>query len=87
MKVAVIGGSGFVGRNLCRYLAERSYQVMATTREPEKAPVSADSITWLGLDLLESPLVEINFNGVDCVVYLAARAHVLADSYPGPHGP
>jgi len=84
MKVAVIGGGGFVGRHLCNYLAQHAYEVIATTRDLARVPVNADNITWLQLELLDSPKHEPDFAGVDCVVYLAARAHLMSDSTTDP---
>ncbi|WP_267882014.1 NAD-dependent epimerase/dehydratase family protein, partial [Streptomyces sp. NRRL F-6674] len=33
-KAVVIGGTGFIGRHICRALAKRGYEVLAMARKP-----------------------------------------------------
>lgn len=60
----VTGASGFTGRALCHYLREQGYEVREATRASTftLAP-DADFSPWL--------------KGVDVVVHLAAKVHVL----------
>ena len=37
-KILILGGSGFVGRSVCRLLSQKSYQVTVLTREQVHAP-------------------------------------------------
>lgn len=84
MKLAVIGGAGFIGRHLCRYLVECGHQVTATTRQPDQAAQLEADVSWLPLDLLDDVPTMPDFTAIDCVIYLAGRAHVLADSSDDP---
>jgi nucleoside-diphosphate-sugar epimerase len=66
-RVVVTGASGFVGRQLYRYLQAGGYRVDAWVRGERSAE---DDIAALG--------------GVDCVVHLAGRAHVLREQSVDP---
>lgn len=77
--VLVTGASGFVGTVLCEALAARGYRVRAATRSPGPSVDGA---------LIERVVVgEINgatdwsrvLPGVETIVHLAARAHVMRD--------
>lgn len=77
-RVLVTGASGFVGRTLCSALARSGYVVRAALRADramdacisEKCVVGAigSSTDWTAA-----------LSGVDTVIHLAARAHVLGD--------
>lgn len=82
-KVLVTGGAGFVGRALCPSLAAAGHEVVATTRrrnvELDVPRVRFETIgdqssaDWRGL-----------VAGIDAVVHLAARAHMLDDTAADP---
>jgi nucleoside-diphosphate-sugar epimerase len=77
MNVSVIGGSGFIGRHLCQYLLQCGHQVRATLRSPDRDLIDDDNISYQSLDLLDAQAPRLDLTGMDCVIYLAARAHVL----------
>lgn len=83
-KVLVTGATGFVGRHLCALLARRGYDVVGTVRSLStgaKGPGYdireigdiGDAIDW-------GPLLD----GVDFVVHLAARVHVMDEQESDP---
>jgi nucleoside-diphosphate-sugar epimerase len=84
MNVLVIGGSGFVGRNLCQYLLQCGHQVTATLRSLDRELIDDDNINYQPLDLLDAQAPRLDLTGMDCVIYLAARAHVLEDASVDP---
>ena len=84
MVVMVVGGSGFIGSHLCAYLAAHQHRVIATTRRLEPTPRSSEEIEYRQLDLLGSSLGSLEFAGVDCVVYLAARTHIIQEVEDDP---
>jgi hypothetical protein len=49
-RVVVTGATGLIGRHLCKQLAERGYQVVIFTRNPEKArssvPEASEYVAW-----------------------------------------
>ena len=82
MRVLVTGGSGFVGRHLVPALAE-THEVISVVRRPGSsvgAPkkvvvpdIAAQDVDW-------RPALA----GVDVVVHLAARVHVMKDAAENP---
>jgi UDP-N-acetyl-alpha-D-quinovosamine dehydrogenase len=72
-RILVTGAAGFIGRALCRGLAERGHTVLGRTRRPaaslpgiELRPIGdiGPQTDWSG-----------QLEGVDCVIHLANRAH------------
>jgi nucleoside-diphosphate-sugar epimerase len=81
MKVLVTGSTGFVGRALIRRLVADGYKVRAASRLPVDDPVAYETVTIGGIDGGTDwrPALE----GVDGVVHLAARVHVMRDAPDG----
>lgn len=71
MHVLVTGGTGFVGRHLCRELDDRGHDVTALARSPRDADLPSGVATARGdvtvRDSLDSPMA-----GMDAVVHLVA---------------
>lgn len=82
-RILVTGASGFVGRQLCRILLERGETVLAGARSSSTTPVAGAQPLITG-DLSESQNLTSRLVGVDVVVHLAARAHVLQDTVADP---
>jgi len=81
MQFLVTGASGFVGKNLCDLLVQNGHQVMGVTRS-ERVLKGIQSYTiknwqdkqeWVAL-----------LKGIDVVVHLAARVHIMNDSSLDP---
>jgi nucleoside-diphosphate-sugar epimerase len=81
-KVLVTGAGGFVGRPLCEELRHRGYRVRAAVRAPGR--LAADMETAAvgaidgGTDWTEA------LRGVEAVIHLAARVHVMKDRAADP---
>jgi NADH dehydrogenase len=71
MKVLVVGGSGFVGTNLCAELSSRGHDVTALSRSPGDAGLPEGVSTAVG-DVTAYDSIEEHFEGMDAVVYLVA---------------
>lgn len=70
MKVLVTGASGLIGSALCDSLLARGDQVVALSRDPERARSTNPTIAWHAWEpTLERPPAEA-FEGVDGVVHL-----------------
>lgn len=70
MRVGVIGGSGFLGMNILRHLAQNSlFQLSASYRF--KSPTSNSLAKWSQLDLASNENLDAFLNGLDAVIYLA----------------
>lgn len=80
--VLVTGASGFVGRALCETLATSPRRVRRAVRLGE--PGLADSIA-IG-DIGPTTDWRAALEGVQCVVHLAARTHVLREAATDPLG-
>lgn len=71
MNVLVVGGTGFIGQNLCVELDERGHDVTALSRDPGDAelPAGVDSVAG---DVTAYDSIEGAFEGQDAVVNLVA---------------
>ena len=85
MRVLVTGANGFVGRILCQHLARSGWQVRAAIHRGPAAPELASTIeTCPGLDLTSEKGWSEALAGIDVVVHLAARAHIMHDHTADP---
>ncbi|MSR86788.1 NAD-dependent epimerase/dehydratase family protein [Candidatus Peribacteria bacterium] len=76
MKILVTGSSGTIGTRLCETLLQRSYDVMGVDWTKNKWQPAVNSITTL-VDLRDEGATQnINADGVDVIVHLAANARV-----------
>lgn len=84
IRVLVTGATGFVGRVLCGELARCGYRVRAAVRDVRRSPACVEEpvpMEDIGAMNHWLPLLR----GVDSVIHLAARAHVLGDSPANSH--
>lgn len=68
MRVFVAGGTGFIGRPLCRFLANEGYDVTAASRSPDEGIGGVDTVS---VDVTRDDLSEY-VDGHDAVVNLVA---------------
>ncbi|MES2448368.1 MAG: NAD(P)H-binding protein [Bacteroidota bacterium] len=68
MKVAVIGATGFVGKNLVNELTTRGHEVIAIARNVEKIEGSNEKLIKLAVDVLHTKALAAALNGADAVV-------------------
>ena len=82
--ILITGAGGFVGSKLCRKLGAESYNVRAVVRNRTKGFSQPLGVTYVESDLLaESSFADL-CKGVDCVVHLAGRAHILREKKINP---
>ena len=55
MKIAVTGGSGFVGRHVLAEFASRGIDIVATTRHKSPRSTPSATVRWVTLDLAQPP--------------------------------
>jgi len=76
--VAVLGGSGFVGRSLCHALAAAGYRVRVATRDRERAKerlILLPTAEVLAVDVHDPAQLAAFVRGADAVVNLVAELH------------
>lgn len=78
--VLVTGANGFIGRALCHRLLRAGYEVCAVVRRLSD-PI--ERVTYLLADLECPDDLNIEGLGIDCIVHLAGRAHVLSEQSVG----
>jgi nucleoside-diphosphate-sugar epimerase len=82
MKILVTGASGFVGRPLCMEIPKRGYQVRAAIRTHGQMSSAGETVA-VGAINGETDWSSA-LNGVDAVIHLAARVHVMKDKTADP---
>lgn len=81
--ILVTGANGFVGQGLCAELARRGVAVRAAVREHGGGTMLARDVVAVG-DLCREVDWSPALRGVDTVVHLAARVHVMNDRAKDP---
>jgi nucleoside-diphosphate-sugar epimerase len=79
MRVLVTGATGFIGRFLCRALAERQHVVRAALRQVQPAPAGVAEQVVVG-DIGRATRWSEALQGVDAVIHAAARVHVAGEA-------
>lgn len=80
--ILVTGATGFVGRALCPVLAASGATVIACTRK-EETPDGASEVR-LVRDICDEAALGAAMEGVDIVIHLTARAHIMRDDSADP---
>ena len=84
-RVLVTGASGFVGSHLRDALRARGHLVRGTTRDAARVSGATDGTEWVTLpDLADRDALARALDGVDAVVHLAARVHVMHEVAADP---
>jgi nucleoside-diphosphate-sugar epimerase len=73
VRILVTGAAGFIGRALCRGLAERGHEVFGRTRGAAE-PIAGVELRPIG-DIGPRTDWTAHLSGIDVVVHLASRAH------------
>jgi nucleoside-diphosphate-sugar epimerase len=80
--VLVTGANGFIGRGLCPFLKEKGYFVRGAVRNDARDVVGVDEYIQVG-DINGSTDWQEALIGVDTVVHLAARVHIMDSRFRG----
>ena len=82
-KILVTGANGFIGRNLCPFLKEKGYFVRGAVRNNVRDISGVDEYIQVG-DINELTDWQQTLAGVDAVIHLAARVHIMNDPAADP---
>lgn len=83
-RVLVTGANGFIGSQLCRTLMERGYEMRAALRQPYlSGDFSVQDIIVVGNIGPATRWKEALYD-VNCIIHLAARVHVMAETTVDP---
>jgi nucleoside-diphosphate-sugar epimerase len=82
MKVLVTGASGFIGKYLCQSLLVQSIEIVTVTRTKANAN---KNITIINKELNKDTDWNDTLKGIDLVIHLAGRAHVMKDEASDPY--
>ena len=82
MRILVTGANGFVGGPVCRALRDAGHQVIGSVRRELTPPPGIEfrRIGALGPDTDWGPALD----GIEAIVHLAARTHVMAETEADP---
>ena len=82
MKFLVTGANGFVGQSLCAVLVKQGHEVRAAVRQTSQLYKDVEPII-VG-NISEDTVWQNALQGVDGVIHLAARVHVMKDAVTDP---
>jgi len=82
MRFLITGANGFVGRPLCKELFNRGCQVRAAMRSHGQLSAPGETVTVGAID--GETDWSSALSGVDAVIHLAARVHVMKDRAADP---
>ncbi|MBY0431902.1 MAG: NAD-dependent epimerase/dehydratase family protein [Rhodospirillales bacterium] len=80
-RVLVTGATGFIGRAVCRHLAETGWEVVAAVRSPQASIPGAARVVWVG-EVDQDTDWGAALDGVRAVVHLTSPAHILRAPTP-----
>ncbi len=83
MKILATGASGFVGQALCSALIERGYEVRGAVRQEAAVLPPGMEKTVVGPMDGNTDWSDA-LRGIDCVIHLAARVHVMHEKSSDP---
>jgi nucleoside-diphosphate-sugar epimerase len=82
--VLVTGANGFVGKNLCNALENNGFSVHTAVRKPDRDKQSDSYDEHVIGDIDKHTNWNESLQGIDCVVHLAARVHVMHETVADP---
>jgi|WetSurMetagenome_2_1015567.scaffolds.fasta_scaffold00106_23 nucleoside-diphosphate-sugar epimerase len=85
MKILVTGANGFIGSSLCKELAEADHKVRAAVRRGMPLQNAHANIEFMTVgDIGSETDWTLALKGIDVIIHLAARAHMMTDTSDNP---
>ncbi len=82
-KIIILGGTGFIGRNLINYFSKKKFKISATYNR--KPPFINKNVKWMKVDLCKSKDVKNLFKSFNIVIQAAATTSGSRDIIHQPH--
>ena len=83
--ILVTGANGFVGNRFCRILAETGYPVRGVVRSENSMQTTLPTMEFLSVgDISPETDWTLALKGIEVIVHLAARVHVMKESVKNP---
>jgi len=81
--ILITGATGFIGSHLIPKLIQQNWQISAAIRNPlHQLPATVEPVTISNIDGTTN--WDYALKGIDIVIHLAARAHILQDKAANP---
>lgn len=85
MKILVTGASGFIGKKLCEHLLKDGHEVVASIRNTNQQELLSNKIKFIHIPTINSMTDwSLALAGIDIVIHLAARVHVMNEMASDP---
>jgi len=87
LRIALVtGANGFMGRALCTRILAEGWHVQGTFRSSKRSDMASPNLDAIKIESI-GPDTDCSkaLDGVDTVVYLAARVYVMNDTASDPH--
>ncbi|MBD1906698.1 NAD-dependent epimerase/dehydratase family protein [Funiculus sociatus GB2-A5] len=85
MRIFITGATGFIGSHLLPFLNQQDWQIVTASRSYDISNKLLNNITQVPIGEIDGNTNWQNaINGIDTVIHLAARAHILQDKSPNP---
>ena len=80
MKILITGANSFIGKTLCKKILANDWQVYGTIRSDKDAAVLPPGVKVVLIKSIDQATDWSSvLNGIDVVIHLAGRVHVLND--------
>lgn len=71
-RILILGGSGFLGSNLCNYLIKKDYEVYSYDRS---FPLNQGKINFIEGDFFDDENLKVAIRGMDCVIHAVSAVN------------
>lgn len=71
-KILILGGSGFLGSNLCSYLMNKDYDVYSYDR---LVPLNLEKVHFIEGDFFDDGNLEVAVKGMDCIIHAVSTVN------------